>query len=204
MRFFIMMLSVVVFQGCGGGENAATTCSGGVKETKDPNAVEKEVRLRAEKSVVVRGSLFKGGKKPGDFGWMIEQCQYAKTLFVFNDNEQQFSAFINGDRGPMGCSVGGNNGVIRPFQCLDPPRAAGVPTGSNGAGYATLTPQVKALIDRAIQNIRKLATEGDFDTVVFNQSNQDGHPTLAANIFAPVMDVRDHIFDSLLRLNPGA
>ena len=38
----------------------------------------------------VIGSVFTGGGKPGDFGWMLRQTEYDGALFIFNDNEEQF------------------------------------------------------------------------------------------------------------------
>ena len=166
-----------------------------------PEPVEQVVELEPERLVTVRGSIFQSGNRNTNFSWMIDQPRYARTLFVFNDNEQQFDAFMNGDRRPTACGAGGNNGAIRPYQCRDPPRAAGVPTGPN---WLSLTPPVRAKINQAIGRIRGLAMSGNFDTVVFSQSAEAGPPTLGIGIFAVGMDVRNHIFESLLRLNAGA
>ena len=73
---------------------------------------------------------------------MIQQPEHARTLFVFNDNEEQFRAFLRNE--PSGCTGGGGNAVIRPWRCSEPPRAAGVPTGAGGAGYPALTDEEEA------------------------------------------------------------
>jgi hypothetical protein len=178
----------------------------GPKDTqKDPLEVEKVVKLTGDKSVTVRGSRFKGGKKPGDFAWMFKQDKYRRTFFVFNDNEEQYDLFIGGDRGTNlgeGCGKGKGNGVMRPFQCQTPQRVAGVPTGVRGQGYPSLSAPVKAKIDDSIKRIRELVSKGDFDTVVFSQDIES--PTLGAGIYAKHMgmDVRDYIFKSLLQLAP--
>ena len=65
---------------------------------------------------------------------MIEQPEYADALFVFNDNEGEFRAHQGHAPGARRCHAGGGNAVIRPYQCEDPPRAAGIPTGDHG-GY---------------------------------------------------------------------
>ena len=166
-----------------------------------PEPVEQVVELAPGTSVTVRGSIFQSGNRNTNFSWMIDQPQYARTLFVFNDNEGQFDAFMNGDRGPTACGAGGNNGAIRPYQCRDPPRAAGVPTGPN---WLSLTLPVRAKINQAIGRIRGLAMSGNFDTIVFSQTAEAGPPTLGTAIFAVGMDVRNYIFESLLRLNAGA
>ena len=149
--------------------------------------------------VSVSGSIFSGRGKPGDFGWMIEQEQYARTLFVYNDNEQQFDAFQNGDKS-LGCSVGGGNAVIRPYQCRDPQRAIGIPTGSRGEGYAVLNDHVKTKIDQAISAIRALAASGKYDTVLFSQAAVDA-PTLGTGMFRVSEEVKKYVLESLLRLN---
>ena len=99
----------------------------------------------------IRKSVFKDRGVDGDFGWMIQQPQFARSLFVFNDNESQFLAFHEGE--PSGLSAGGGNAIIRPYQESKPQRAAGVPTGDHG-GYSELSPQIKQTIDRAIEYIK--------------------------------------------------
>ena len=41
-------------------------------------------------------SVFTGTGRFGDWAWMREQAHWAHTLFVFNDNEEQFDAFAAG------------------------------------------------------------------------------------------------------------
>ena len=172
---------------------------GGHKNTKRIVGVSHDVTLPSGKIVKVQGSIFSGGKKPGDFGWMIEQPAYSKTLFVYNDNQEQFLAFVNNDK-TSGCSVGGGNAIIRPFQCMNPPRALGVPTGHHGTGYSSLTPYVKDLIDDSIKRIRETVIAHGYETVLFSQNNRK--QTLGSGIFKVGEDVRDYIFKSLLRLEP--
>ena len=145
-----------------------------------------DVSLPSGVRVRVSGSIFSGGGKAGDFGWMIQQEKYARTLFVYNDNEEQFDAFRRGDR-PSGCSVGGGNGVIRPYQCLTPPKAIGVPTGSRGVGYTDLAGHAKTKIDQAIASIRTLAETGNYDTVLFSQAARGR--TLGAGIFLSLIHI---------------
>ena len=86
-------------------------------------------------------SRFDGRGRPGDFAWMITRPEYADALFVFNDNEEQFRAFQRDPTGGAGLSPGGGNATVRPYRGADPPRAAGIPTGQGGQGYARLTPR---------------------------------------------------------------
>jgi len=41
-------------------------------------------------TIQVIKSTFQGANRDGDFAWMIDQADFARTLFVFNDNEVQF------------------------------------------------------------------------------------------------------------------
>ena len=102
-------------------------------------------------TVKIRKSVFLESGVDGDFGWMIQQPEFARSLFVFNDNESQFNAFHEGK--PSGLSAGGGNAIIRPYQGTKPQRAAGIPTGDLG-GYSELSPQIKQTIDRAIDYIK--------------------------------------------------
>ena len=80
----------------------------------------------------VTKSQYSGSNCVGDFSWMIDRPEYARSLFIFNDNETQFKAFHANQ--PAGLSGGGGNAVIRPFQGGAHPHAAGIPTGDGGEG----------------------------------------------------------------------
>lgn len=143
--------------------------------------------------VVLKPSVFVGGGKEGDFGWMIEQPAYDKALFVFNDNESQFLAFMDG------ISVGGGNAVIRPYQGAGV-RAAGVPTGP---GYDALTTENKAIIDRALARIRSLIKSGRYTTLVYSADETD--PSLLGHgIFDVGEDVRRYIVAELTTIASSA
>ncbi len=143
----------------------------------------------------IRKSVFQGGGCDGDFGWMIKQPEFARSLFIFNDNETQFEDFHQGR--PSGLSAGGGNAIIRPYQGIKPQRAAGIPTGDHG-GYSELSPQVCLTIDRAIQYIRALLQSGDYDEVVFSYDSKND--TLGTGIFKPHVLVKKYIYDGLMKL----
>lgn len=109
------------------------------------------------------------------------------TLFVFNDNEEEF---------PCGTRPGGGNACVRPLRGLDPPRAAGIPTGSRGRGYAALTPHVKHIIDSAFVIIDSLIATGRYVRVRYSCADNDPF-ALGTSIFrvsAPVSAyIREHI-----------
>jgi hypothetical protein len=151
-----------------------------------------------EVGVQVIGSQFTGSGVKGDFGWMIEQPEWKDdTLFIFNDNEQQFREFVDKRQG--GCDAGQNNAVIRPYQCppYDPPRAAGIPTG-DGGGYPALTDHVKAVIDEAIGIIKNRLATGHYKRVVYSAANAQGD--LGVGIYNPAKEVKQYIVSELRKL----
>jgi hypothetical protein len=95
------------------------------------------VRIK-EVSMELVGSVFAGRDNPGDFTWMITQPAYADALFIFNDNEEEFRAHEGHASGSGRCHRGGGNAAIRPYQCQEPQRATGIPTGAGGQGYRRL------------------------------------------------------------------
>ena len=126
---------------------------------------------------------------------MIDRPEYARSLFVFNDNEAQFIAFFTGH--PLGLQAGGGNAAIRPHQGHSPSRAAGIPTG-NSAGFAELDLNVKALIDDAMAHIKRLLATGNYDEVIFSYDAKNN--TLGTGIFDVGMPVKQYIFDALMAL----
>ena len=137
------------------------------------------------------GSIFAGGGKPGDFGWMIEQSEYDDALFIFNDNEEQFLAFRKTPKGRHACERGGGNAIIRPYQCKDPQRATGIPTGANQRGYTDRTAHVKEMIDDAVASIRHLVSTGRYQRVFYSAANLAGD--LGTGIFDVGNDVKSYI-----------
>ena len=148
-------------------------------------------------AIKVSRSVFGGAGVSGDYLWMSNQPEFARALFVFNDNEEQFDAFVEGK--PSGFTAGGGNAAIRPLRKLLPPRAAGVPTGKHGRGYSVLDMPTKAKIDEALAVIVALLKTGDYDQVVIPKSKDCN--TLGTGIFQVAPEVRDYIFEKLGTLN---
>ena len=143
------------------------------------------------------GSAFSRAKQPGDFSWMIDREEFADALFVFNDNEEQFHAFRTDPHDSFGCAAGSGNAAIRWYRCVDPPRAAGVPTGSHGRGYPELISGVRAVIDDALAVIDELLGSGRYERVIYSAA-ADGQ--LGTGIFKVGADVRAYIVEGLHRL----
>ena len=138
---------------------------------------------------------YSGMGKVGDFAWMQSQPGYANTLFVFNDDEEQFDAFLNGQA--SGFTAGGGNAIARPWRKLDPVKSAGIPTGSLGRGYSVLDAKTQAKIDQALTIVGKLLKSFYFDRLVFS-SNED-RSTLGISTYKVGEDVRKYIFDRLMQ-----
>ena len=147
--------------------------------------------------VEVVPSVFEGIGRVGDFGWMIEQDEYEDALFVFNDNEEQFLEHVRDASSTFGCVAGGGNAVIRPYQCRRPPRASGIPTGANGAGYSHLTEEVKAHVDLAVSRIRELLNTGRYRRLFFS-AEESGE--LGTGIFEVDDAVKQYITKSIATL----
>jgi hypothetical protein len=147
--------------------------------------------------IEVIGSVFNRATGEGDFARMIRDDAYADALFVFNDNEEQFQAFRRDPASEAGCAAGGGNAAIRPYRCKQPPRAAGIPTGSGGQGYGALTADVKAVIDDAVSAIADLLATGRYRRLLYSAS-ADG--SLGTGIFAVNREVKDYIVARLRAL----
>lgn len=110
-----------------------------------------------------------------------------RTLFIFNDNEEQF---------PNGVKLGGGNACVRPLRRMNPPRAAGIPTGCRGRGYTSLTPHVKALIDKSFAIIDKLVATRQYDRVRYSCTKTDKF-SIGTSIFRVNPDVIKYIAKQL-------
>ncbi len=144
----------------------------------------------------VTPSVYEKGGEDGDFDWMIIQPKYIDTFFIFNDNETQFREHQDGK--PGGCDAGGGNAGIRPYQCITPPKAGGIPTGDNGVGYPALTPEIKGVIDEAVAKIKSVLDANQYTQVIYSS---DGKGGLGTNIFTPSADVTQYIIDEIKSLS---
>ena len=138
-------------------------------------------------------SVFAGYEKLGDWEWMCDQPLWAHALFIFNDNEEQFDAFIGGLE--SGYTLGAGNAVARPWRKLNPPKSAGIPTGKLGSGYQLLDPASKEKIDQALTVVYDLLKSFYFNFLVF--SSNESMSTLGISTYQEGEDVRKYIFDRL-------
>jgi hypothetical protein len=146
-------------------------------------------------AISVIRSIYRGPGALGDYLWMINQPEFARALFVFNDNEEQFDAYLAGEA--FGFDAGGGNAAIRPLRKLLPPRAAGIPTGKNRRGYSALDTATKTKIDAALAVVDALLKTGDYDQVVVSRDKDS--ETLGTGTFKVALEVRDYIFQQLVK-----
>ena len=154
--------------------------------------------------VCIHPLTFTRAGKIGDFRWMITQPQYARTLFLFNDNEEQFFAYMYVKSHPglsqagidesRAYKSGGGNSIIRPYQRTG--MAAGIPTGRARRGYTDLS-NCSAVIDLAFLHIRQLLASGRYTDVAFSS---DGNGSLGAAIFSPSSEVNAYITNCIYSL----
>lgn len=146
-------------------------------------------------------STFDRNDPSTDFARAIEMPKFARTLFVFNDNEGEFYAHLSHHLdGHLGrCSPGGGNAAIRPLQCRETPRATGIPTGTYDAGphhmgYSSLDEHVLKVLADAFGRLDSLLTTGDYDSLIFSW---DPRTKFGGRIFDTAQVVRDHIVEQI-------
>jgi hypothetical protein len=139
-------------------------------------------------------TFFEGLGRHGDFAWMRMQPDHAFTLFIFNDNEEQFNAYLNGMA--SGFTIGAGNAIARPWRLLSPPQSAGIPTGKKGKGYASLDAQTKTTIDQSLQVIKDLIATGNYSQMVFSADST--MTTLGKATFEVSAEVCEYIFKNVI------
>ncbi len=135
------------------------------------------------------GIQFTGVKRDGDFAWMIQQPQYAKALFIFNDNVEHHKSSIRGK----------GSAVIRPFNaigCPTAPRSFGISTGYSIAsgGFVSFTDTVQFIIDDELEELAQLVARHTYDTIYFS-ADADGH--IGTHLFRVHPDVLAYIEDGV-------
>jgi len=168
---------------------------------------------------VIRSQFLRDGID-GDFAFMIRQLIHAATLFVYNDNEEQFLSYFLDQSNPYGasllheeslpprpdfdaCAKGGGNAVIRPYQCAPHHRAIGVPTGSlqddspHYKGYSHLDQHVRTMVRYSMHQIAALLESGRFTALAFSYNPGT---KLGGKIFDTALEVRSHIVEELERV----
>jgi len=138
-------------------------------------------------------SRFQGFGMIGDFDYMIKLPEYADTLFIFNDDIESIHKYNKGK----------GNAIIRPYNKYNPaikiPRSAGIPTGTRvkNQGFKRLDDTTKIYIDDAIENIKNLIKQYNYNKIVFS-ANSDGN--LGSGIFKIDQSVINYITEQIKML----
>jgi hypothetical protein len=121
----------------------------------------------------------------------------AATVFVFNDNLESWAKRDH--------ERGGGNAVIRsvsrnPIAHLNRPLACGIPTGSQGRGFSSLSDNAKSVIDTALEELHvSHILKGARRIVYCAESDEDA--TIGTGIFNVSQDVKDYITSRLWSFN---
>ena len=127
-------------------------------------------------ALVVRGVPFQAKGVYGDFAWMIRQPEYAKSIFVFNDN------VVDGD--DMNPHDGAGSAAIRTQSwkytfSTSSPRALGIPTGWSVAtgGFKVegdgLEPFAARAITLAFERLLIACMDHEVDEVIYSCDKTD-------------------------------
>jgi len=147
---------------------------------------------------------YEGSNKIGDFTWMINRKEYSDALFIFNDNQEQFldfARYINDNNQKYlvnACKPGQGNDKIRNYQCLNPPRAAGIPIGSQLKGSYSNLKVAKPYIDSSLNFIKDLLKTGIYKRI-FYISDKDNY-LLKVDAFEPSYEIKKYITDNIYKL----
>ena len=121
---------------------------------------------------------------------MIKSGKYKKSLFIFNDNEEEHFT----------CKQGRGNAIIRPYNMYSGNKiySAGISTGTRlNGGYTVSDEKTISSIDLCVREIKTLLMSGDYDEIYFS-SDEDGF--LGTSIFNVSMKIKTYITNEILKL----
>lgn len=133
-----------------------------------------QVAAKGFPALVLSPHVYKKGR---GFDVLIKEPTHAKSLFIFNDNEEAFVAFERGE--PAGIQQGGGNAIIRPYRDprLERVSAAGIPTGKRGNGYSAADEVAgKRAIERSLDVIWDLLTQARAKDEPYDKLNYSADP----------------------------
>jgi hypothetical protein len=161
-----------------------------VTKTDISTVTKTDISNKKQYNIQVIPVIFNKKNIYGDFNFMISQPEYNDSLFLFNDNSEDFIK--------KSCNIGGGNAIIRPYQCKIPQLATGIPTGSlKHGGYQDLEDDAKLLIDKSFVQIRDLLRTGNYKRVFYSA---DKNGKLGTSIFSVGKKVNEYIYQKLIDL----
>ena len=151
-------------------------------------------------ALVVRGVPFQAKGVHGDFAWMIGQPQYAKTIFIFNDNVVD-AADPNPHDGAGSAAIRTESWKYKPTSS---PRALGIPTGWSVAtgGFKvegdSLEPFAARAITLAFERLLIACMEHKVEEVIYSCDKTDpSKRRLGCGIFDLAPSLLRYIEDKL-------
>ncbi len=138
------------------------------------------------------GTIYSGTDKLGDFNWMCKQPAYTNVLFIFNDNEEFHDT----------CRTGRGNAIIRKYnkhnEFQKKPKSAGIPTGTLAlGGYTQLDTHVIKKVDQAIEEIRELINQHNYNAIFYSVTSSG---KLGTGLFDVGKDVIEYIDEKIKSL----
>jgi len=128
------------------------------------------------------GTVYSKKGQLGDFDWQIRSGLYENALFLFNDDEKRHHWK----------KAGAGNAVIRKYNTHalpTKPRSHGIVTGKD-TGYASLTDDAKANIDKCFEEVKTIIEKHGYNTVYYSATSNG---LLGTSIFQIGDDVREYI-----------
>lgn len=138
------------------------------------------------KRIIVSGVEYDRNNEDTHFEILIKKPEYGNTLFLFNDNIEDYLDFHLYAKGTPTSAARGGNAIIRDWQLslYNKPMAASFPTGfyaesqrrGERIGVAFESGNfVKDIIDYSFEYIARLLLTGAYDRVVYSKSpNEEG------------------------------
>lgn len=151
--------------------------------------------FNSNSGVKVYPTKYVGRGEIGDLEWMIERPEYDDSLFLFMNTEEQyilFANFINGD--DLGNDICDTEGLEK-YQCVNPPKAVGIPVGSEKGHYRTIK-AAAPYVESALTFIRELLKSGIYKRVFYNV----GEDFLITGSQIPSLSVRKYITTQINKL----
>ena len=162
-------------------------------EDKTENNIN--IKEETEIDVQIIGTIFSGVGNYGDFDKMIKSGRHNDTIFIYNDNEEEYY--------DKSSCKGAGNAIIRKYNQFSKysknPMSIGIPTGTlEFGGYTDLNDENKIIIDDCISNLIKIIKTHTKTKIFYSAKNHTG--ILGTGIFKVSEDVLKYITNQIFNL----
>ena len=143
----------------------------------------------------IKGIIYKNKEEYGDFNWMIETGDYKNTLFIFDDNVDEYNKNIE-DIKDNGLS---NIRKYNEFGTYAKISSAGIIMGSSfNNGFSVFDNNVKNIIDRSITDIKRTIIENNYNEIYFS-SDENGD--IKPSYYNVSKDIIKYVSEQIFLLN---